>query len=83
VIIFKVIQTICFEPEFLVKERITVMSPRHVLICHRDRDNEIDIEMVYHIGDQTHRYNETGVFKVGKLDIHCSKFNSPSDLGSL
>ena len=52
-------------------------------ICFSNWDNEINIKMVNDIDNQTEHNNETSVFKVSKLDIHCSKFNSPSDLGIL
>lgn len=77
----KITDTTCVEPEFLVKKRISVVSSLHVGICFSNWDNEINIKMVNDIDNQTKHNDETSVFKVSKLDIHCSKFNSPSDLG--
>ena len=80
-VIFNVFDAVGFEPEFLVKKRISVVSSLHVGICFRNWDNEINIEMVNDVDNQSKHNNKASVFKVSKLDIHCSKFNSPSDLG--
>ena len=79
--ILKITDTTCVEPEFLVKKCISVVSSLHVGICFSNWDNEINIKMVNDVDNQTKHNDETSVFKVSKLDIHCSKFNSPSDFG--
>jgi len=74
---------VCIEPEFLWNCGISEMSSVHVFIWLCNWDKEIYIEMVDHIGDETHHYNETGVLEISDLDIHGSELDPPSDVGSL
>jgi len=80
---FKVIissDTISLNPEFVFENGISIMSSIHVLVTFGNRDNEINIEMVDDIDNEAESHSIGGVLEIGKLDIHCSKFNSPSNL---
>lgn len=56
------------------------MCSLHVIISHRDRDDEVDVKVIDHIGNQTKSDNQACVLKIGQLDIHRSKFNSPTNI---
>lgn len=56
------------------------MSSVHVCISICDRYNKVHVKVIDHIDYESEHHNETCVFKVGKLYVHCSKFYSPSDV---
>lgn len=55
------------------------MSSIHVLISHGNWHDEVNIEVVDHIDNETHHHNQACVLKVSDLDIHSSKFYAPSN----
>jgi hypothetical protein len=46
-------QTVDFEPELLFNNGVSEMCSLHVIISHRDRDDEVDVKVIDHIGNQT------------------------------
>ena len=79
-VVFKILEAVDLEPELLIQNGISEVSSFHVLVRHGDWNDEINVEMVNDVCDQTEENYKAGVFEIGKLDVHCSKFNSPPDI---
>jgi hypothetical protein len=83
VVVLKVSNAVCLKPELLVDNCVSKMSSLHVVISHSDRDDEIYVEVVNNIRDQTKGNDQAGVLKVSQLDVHGPELNSPTDVGVL
>ena len=74
-VVLKVSNAVCLKPELLVDNCVSEMSSLHVVISHRDRDDEIYVEVVNHIRDQTKNNDQAGVLKVStQLSNQCWSF---------
>jgi len=73
------LDTISIEPEFLIENSISVVRSFHIFISEGYWDDEINIIVIDYVDNQAHGYNEASVFKVSKLNVHCSELNSPSN----
>ena len=40
------------------------MSALHIDVCFTDWEDEVNVKVVDHVGDQPHEDDETGIFKV-------------------
>jgi len=74
------LDTVSVEPEFLIENSISVVGSLHVFIGEGDWDDEVNIIVVDNVDNQADGYDEASVFKVCKLNVHCTELNSPSNL---
>lgn len=76
----KVSDTASLEPKLCLQNRISEMSSFHVGITHGDRHYEVNVEMVYHVSNESHGNDKTRILKVCHLYVHGSEFDSPADI---
>lgn len=55
------------------------MSSLHVLINKRNWHYWVNCEVIDYVHQHSLQNNQTTILKVGKLDVHRSKFNSPTN----
>ena len=56
------------------------MSSVHVDVHHGKRHEEIHVKGVHHIIQHPEDNNQTGILKVGELNVHSPELYSPSNL---
>mmetsp|Transcript_5437 Transcript_5437/g.9172 ORF Transcript_5437/g.9172 Transcript_5437/m.9172 type:complete len:339 (+) Transcript_5437:1060-2076(+) len=59
------------------------MSTLHVNVGERDGNDEVNVEVVDHVGDQPQQNDETRIFEVGHLNVHGAELDPPANVGSL
>lgn len=68
------------EIELLLQHGITCVGRLHVLADFGDGDVKVQVEAENGTSDQHDENGESGVFKIRHLDLHRSKFDSPSGI---
>lgn len=56
------------------------MRPVHVIIDHAYGQDEVDVKVIDEVDDEAQSHDEACVLEVGQLDVHCSEFNTPSNV---
>ena len=56
------------------------MRSVHVLIDHAYGHDEVDVKVINDVDDEAQGHDEARVLEVGQLDVHCSEFNTPSNV---
>ena len=56
------------------------MSPLHVLVDERDRQDEVQVEHVHHVGDHTGADCQRRVLEICQLDVHRAELHPPADV---
>lgn len=56
------------------------MGPLHVLVDLRDRDDEVDVEVVDDVDDETEGHDKARVLEVRQLNVHGPELYSPPDI---
>lgn len=59
------------------------MSALHVFIYFRNGHDKIEVEMIDYVVNHAEKHYKGCIFKVSHLDVHCTEFHPPADLGVL
>jgi len=80
--IFKVgsLNAVGVEPEFLIQDGISLVSSLHVFINFRNWHDEVYVEVVDHVHQESQSNNEASVLEIGQLNVHGSEFHAPTDI---
>ena len=56
------------------------MSTLHVLVDEGDRQDEVQVEGVYQVGDHAEAHRQCRILEICQLDVHGSELHAPANI---